>query len=165
MWRKAKNVRITYKIISSPDHQKSGKEEGGIKLDDTVESEPTEKTLMPQPKAIRGVDTPVPGVQAAWKWRGRGWLVVASSYWEVLGWGEREVDSGDRDGNGGEKEKWVVTWFAPSMFTPAGVDIYSDRKEGGSEGLVKEILGALEGLGVEEVSGICRDEMRVVGRD
>lgn len=53
--------------------------------------------------------------------RGRGLLKVASSHWEVIGWGER-------DG-----EKWAVTWFAPSMFTPAGVDIYSGNKKGMSE--------------------------------
>ena len=84
MWRKAKNVRITYKLLprASPTLP--------ILIDDEVCSSPTEKTWMPQPKSIRGVDTPdesVPG-GAAWNWRGRGWLKVASSHWEVLGWGE-----------------------------------------------------------------------------
>lgn len=108
---------------------------------------------MPQPKQIHGVDTPDPSIPAAWNWRGKGLLKVASSHWEILGWGER----------GGER--WVVTWFAPSLFTPAGVDVYSDRREGGSEGLVREILKGLEGMGCVEVSGVCKDEMRVVKLD
>src|SRR5947207_3142580 len=40
MWRKAKNVKITYSILKS--------EGGGECLDDTVESEPTARTLLPQ---------------------------------------------------------------------------------------------------------------------
>lgn len=136
-----------------------------ICLDDTVESEPTERTLLPQPKAIRGIDTPDRKVVAAWNWRGRGWLRIASSHWEVLGWGERDLVVDGAVGKGGEKERWVVTWFAPSLFTPAGVDVYSDRKEGGSEGLVKEVLSTLEGMSCVEVSGVCRNDMRAVKID
>lgn len=160
MWRKAKNVRITYSILPSSGKTSNGKEGEGICLDDTVESEPIAKTLLPQPKSIKGIDTPDPKVVAAWNWRGKGWLRIASSHWEVLGWGERELA-----GEGKGKERWVVTWFAPSLFTPAGVDIYSDRKEGGSEGLVKDVLSALEEMSCVEVSAVCRDEMRAVKFD
>jgi hypothetical protein len=142
MWRKAKNVRITYKILPAAT---AG---GEVCLDDTVESVPTQKTWMPQPKAIRGVDTP--DGDGAWAWRGKGLLKVASSKWEVLGWGEKEG------------ERWVVTWFAPSLFTPAGVDVYSSRKEGVSEGLYVEIEGALKGLQAKEVAELCRSEMMAV---
>lgn len=142
MWRKAKNVRITYKILrpSTPT--------GPILLDDTVESVPTQRTLLPQPKAIRGVDTP--DGDGAWAWRGRGLLKIASSRWEVLGWGEREG------------ERWVVTWFAPSLFTPAGLDVYSSRKEGISEGLFGDLERALERLGAKEMAELCKTEMRRV---
>jgi hypothetical protein len=142
MWRKAKNVRITYKIIppSTPS--------GPTLLDDEVCSEPTQKTLMPQPKSIKGIDTP--DGEGAWNWRGKGWLKIASSHWEVLGWGER-------DG-----ERWVVTWFAPSLFTPAGVDIYSSRKEGLSKGLYGDIMSGLEGLEAKDMAELCKEEMRAV---
>ena len=103
---------------------------------------------MPQPKSIKGIDTP--DGDGAWNWRGKGWLKVASSHWEVLGWGQR-------DGEG-----WVVTWFAPSLFTPAGLDIYSGRKEGMSEGLYREIMEALEGLEAKEMAELCKTEMREV---
>ncbi|KAK2629942.1 hypothetical protein QTJ16_000762 [Diplocarpon rosae] len=62
-----------------------------------------------------------------------------------------------------EKERWVVTWFKASLFTPMGVDVYSDRKEGMSEGLYRMISAALErGEAGEEVAGMCRAEMREV---
>lgn len=80
MWRKAKNVRITYKILP------------GELLDDTVESVPTQKSWMPQPREIKGVDTP--DGEGAWAWRGRGLLKVASSRWEVLGWGREGGEVG-----------------------------------------------------------------------
>ncbi|KAG4413612.1 hypothetical protein IFR04_013234 [Cadophora malorum] len=148
MWRKAKNVRITYKLLprASPTLP--------ILIDDEVCSSPTEKTWMPQPKSIRGVDTPdesVPG-GAAWNWRGRGWLKVASSHWEVLGWGEFVDQEGKR-------ERWVVTWFAKSMFTPPGVDVYSERKEGVGGKLLEEIRRVVaEGAAGEEVRKLCEGE-------
>jgi len=142
MWRKAKNVRITYKILAASTPG------GEACLDDCVENEPTERTLLPQPKSIRGVDTP--DGEGAWAWRGKGLLRIASSRWEVLGWGER-------DG-----ERWVVTWFAPSLFTPAGVDVYSGRREGISEGLFEVVEKALEGLRAREVAELCKNEMRAV---
>lgn len=94
---------------------------------------------MPQPSSIRGIDTP--DGDGAWNWRGKGWLKIASSHWEILGWGEREIVEGMGKG---EMERWVVTWFAPSLFTPQGFDIYSSRKEGLSEGTYREVRNALE---------------------
>jgi hypothetical protein len=73
--------------------------------------------------------------------------MIASSHWEVLGWGERAG------------ERWVVTWFAPSLFTPAGLDIYCDRKEGISEGLYREIRTALEMMEVKELAALVKSDM------
>jgi len=141
MWRKAKNVQITYAIIPATSSSPA-------LLDDIVSSEPTARTFLPQPKSIRGVDTP--DGEGGWDWRGRGLLKIASSHWEVLGWGER-------DG-----ERWVVTWFAPSMFTPAGLDIYSSRKEGMGDGLYQDIMTALEGLEAKDMAALVKAEMREV---
>ncbi|RDW68352.1 hypothetical protein BP5796_09009 [Coleophoma crateriformis] len=142
MWRKAKNVRITYKIIppSSPD--------GLACLDDEVCSEPTARTLLPQPKSIKGIDTP--DGAGGWNWRGKGWLKIATSQWEVLGWGEK----GD--------EKWAVTYFAASMFTPAGLDIYSSKKEGISADLVKDIISALQGSESRDMAALVTASMKEV---
>lgn len=103
---------------------------------------------MPQPKSIKGIDTP--DGDGAWNWRGKGWLKVASSHWEVLGWGEVEG------------ERWVVTWFAPSLFTPAGLDIYSSRKEGLSEGLYGKIMKGLEALEATEMAELVKRDMKAV---
>jgi len=48
------------------------------------------------------------------------------------------------------------------VFTQEGVDVYSDRMEGGSEGLVGEILTALNGIGARELGELCERDMRVV---
>ncbi|KAG9248212.1 hypothetical protein BJ878DRAFT_532044 [Calycina marina] len=141
MWRKARNVQITYAIIPSTSSSPE-------LLDDTVTSTPTARTLLPQLKAIRGIDTP--DGHGGWDWRGKGWLKIASSHWEVLGWGEHEG------------ERWVVTWFAPSLFTPAGLDLYSSRKEGMRDVLYKEIMEKLEGLEAKEMAELAKAEMRAV---
>lgn len=151
MWRKAKNVRITYKIIPPSDPSKP------TLLDDEVCSEPTQRTLMPQPKSIKGIDTP--DGEASWNWRGKGWLKVASSHWEILGWGARSATTVEGESI---KERWVVTWFAPSLFTPAGVDLYSSRTAGMTESTYSHIMTALENIGVPELVDLIKDEMRQV---
>ncbi|KAH7346757.1 hypothetical protein BKA65DRAFT_585813 [Rhexocercosporidium sp. MPI-PUGE-AT-0058] len=142
MWRKAKNVRITYKLLPPPSSSSSSS--SPTLLDDEVSSEPTSKTLLPQPKSIRGIDTPDASVPdgGAWNWRGRGWLRVASSHWEVLGWGEFVHADGGREG-------WVVTWFEKRLFTPAGVDFYSERRGGWGAGWWRRLGGCLRREGRE----------------
>lgn len=71
-------------------------------------------------QTIEGVDTASGEGRGEWDWRGKKWLKIASSHWEVLGWGEEEAT-----GN-----KWVVTCFAKTLFTPAGVDLYSRDNTG-----------------------------------
>lgn len=121
---------------------------GSTLLYDEVLSEPTQWSLLPQPKSIKGINTP--DGEGAWNWRGRGWLKIATSHWEVLGWGERGDD------------KWAVTWFAPSMFTPAGLDIYSSRKEGMSEELYQDIMKALGRLEAKEIVDVVKADMQEV---
>ncbi|KAI1843043.1 hypothetical protein JX266_010732 [Neoarthrinium moseri] len=127
MWRSAINVRITYKPLAAPAGQATDN------VDDLVEYE--KKGSL---KKVEGIDTPDPSTPGSWNWRGKGWLKIASSHWEVLGWGERPHADG--------VERWVVTWFAPTLFTKEGVDIYSDRKEGLSQDTLDEVMKALKGL-------------------
>lgn len=147
MWRKAKNVTITYNQLPPKTSGSS------ILLEDIVESVPTQSSWMPQPRKIRGVDTP--DGEGAWNWRGSGLLKIASSHWEVLGWGESEID-------GGLVERWVVTWFAPSLFTPAGLDVYSSRREGLSKRTYDGIMRGLEKLEVKELVDMARKDMMEV---
>ncbi|KAI1084868.1 hypothetical protein F5B20DRAFT_223756 [Whalleya microplaca] len=130
MWRSARNVRITYKPYK-PEVQP-------VANDNLVEYEKKSGKV----KAVRGIEKPHPKIPAAWNWRGRGLLAVASSHWEILGWGERPLPEDADD----DVERWAVTWFAPTLFTQEGVDIYSDRPEGLSAETVDAILTALKDL-------------------
>jgi hypothetical protein len=61
-------------------------------------------------------------------------------------------------------ERWAVTWFQETVFTKEGVDVYFERREGGSEGLVGDILSELgrvvEGKG--RLGELVAGEMREV---
>lgn len=138
MWKSKSDVCITYSPISDSD-----------KLDDLVtyhSSHPSPKnpTTKPKEKSVHGTSSPTVGKPGEFDWRGKGWLMIASSHWEVLGWGttERGFD-------------WVVTYFAKTLFTPAGADIYLRKVEGESGGG----KGTGEG-GIEE--GI-RQAMKALG--
>jgi len=150
MWRTARNVRITY----TPHPPRPS--DGAPRLGDLVEYEAADgKGGL---KNVAGVDTAAAEGGGSWDWRGSGWLFFVTSRWEVLGWGERPLS----DAEGGGVERWVVTWFAPTLFTKEGVDIYSDRAGGGSEETVREILAALNGHGAKPVAQMCEKDMRPV---
>lgn len=154
MWRTARNVRITY----SPLPPTSGDAASARpRVDDLVQYE--KKTSgKGGVKTVSGVDTASaagPGATWSWDWRGKGLLAFVTSHWEVVGWGER-------DAAGGEKERWAVTWFAPTLFTKEGVDLYSDRQGGMSPALAGEILAALKGLDAAPLVKMVEADMREV---
>ncbi|KAJ8695575.1 hypothetical protein PTI98_008165 [Pleurotus ostreatus] len=132
MWRSKRNVRITYTPLSGPSS-----DGGPQRIDDlvTYQSIGSDKV-----QSVRGIDTAVIGGGAdgwAWHWRGKGWLMIASSRWEVLGYGTVTE---------GEEEQWAVTYFAKTLPTPAGLDIYSRSQQGLSDGLLGQIKEALKGI-------------------
>lgn len=144
MWRTARNVRITYRPIDAS----AG--DARARVDDLVEYE--RSSGKGGVRTVAGVDTAcAAGDAGSWDWRGKGMLGFVTSHWEVLGWGERA------DG-----ERWVVTWFAPTLFTKEGVDLYSDRKEGMSEALAGELLAGLKGLGAKELVDMVQADMQPV---
>jgi hypothetical protein len=140
MWRSAKNVRITYKPL----------EDGTV--DDLVEYE--KKNSDSKVKSVEGIDKPDPNLVGAWNWRGKGWLKIASSHWEILGYGERPCTDAP-DG----VERWVLTWFAPTLFTQEGLDIYSDRREGLSKETVEEIKSSISKLDAPKVVELTKKQM------
>ena len=97
-----------------------------------------------KPKTVHGVDTSTGTGTAsdrlrAWKWRGKGWLSMASSQWEILGFGS--VVSED------DENRWMVTYFQKTLFTPAGIDIYSRHPGGLAETVLRDIKAELERVG------------------
>ncbi|KAJ5781166.1 hypothetical protein N7457_006326 [Penicillium paradoxum] len=132
LWKGKRNVNITYKLLPA--------DAAGIqKIDDLVQYQAIDSEKI---KSVHGVDTPAPDNPGAWDWRGRGWLMIASSHWECLGFG-------DVDDN-----QWVVTYFAKTLFTPAGIDVYSRNKEGLSQTTVDQILNALKELGIKDITDL-----------
>jgi hypothetical protein len=81
-----------------------------------------------------------------YNWRGKGLLMIASSKWEILGYGDEDPTL-----TNGESNQWVATYFAKTMFTPAGVDFYS-RKGQLNPDTVERLKGALVGLGGDVAS-------------
>jgi hypothetical protein len=146
MWRSARNVRISYTgLPPRPD--------GRARIDDLVEYQPTKKTDVL--KTVEGVDTAATAGGASWDWRGKGWLFFVSSHWEVVAWGESRREDG-------EVERWAVTWFAPTVFTKEGVDVYCDRREGLSVATYGRIEEALRKVEAKELAGMVETDMRPV---
>ncbi|KAF4967900.1 hypothetical protein FSARC_4640 [Fusarium sarcochroum] len=141
MWRDARNVRITYKMLP-------GTSDGRPRIDDLVEYEPTSKDGTR--KTVEGIDTQASAV--GWDWRGKGWLKFVATHWELLGWGEAVTAEG-------VKERWAVTWFAPTVFTKEGLDIYCDRKEGLSEETYARVMEALRGSEAKKVAEMVEAHM------
>ena len=115
MWKSKRNVQIKYTPL--PPSSNAVSAESTDRLDDLVTYQSQTSTKL---QTIEGVDTASGQGRGEWDWRGKGWLKIASSHWEVLGWGEEE----------GTGNKWVVTCFAKTLFTPAGVDLYSRDNSG-----------------------------------
>ncbi|KAJ5690087.1 hypothetical protein N7462_004479 [Penicillium macrosclerotiorum] len=134
LWKGKRNVNITYKTLSADPS-------GLIKIDDLVQYQTIDSDKI---RSVHGVDTPSPGNQGAWDWRGKGWLMIASSHWECLGFGHTD------DGN-----QWIVTYFAKTLFTPAGIDIYSRNKNGLQQDIINEILNGLRDLGAQEIADLA----------
>ncbi|KJZ80198.1 hypothetical protein HIM_00048 [Hirsutella minnesotensis 3608] len=144
MWRSARNVRISYMPLPA-------KADGSARINDLVEYEPTNKTGVR--KTVEGIDTQA--TTNGWDWRGKGLLFFVSSHWEILGWGEETTEAGS-------SEKWAVTWFAPTLFTKEGLDVYCDQREGISEGTYKKVEAALKKLDAPKVVAMVEQDMRPV---
>ncbi|KAK6354777.1 hypothetical protein TWF696_003913 [Orbilia brochopaga] len=141
MWKSAKNITITYTSIPSTPSA----------IDDMIHyqarSTTTAASSTPAPvKSIHGVDYPLTDnpTDLSYKWRGKGWLMIATSRWQVVGYGGRDV----RDVDGVlEGVEWVLTYFEKSLFTPAGVDIMTLEKDGVDDETFKAIQDGLKGCG------------------
>lgn len=131
MWKSKRNVRIQYTPLEPSVASISA--DNTDRLDDLV----TYQSLTGEKVSeVKGIDKAAGSGthRGEWDWRGKGWLKVASSHWEVLGWGE-EANNGNN--------KWVVTMFAKTLFTPAGIDVYSQSREGLRAETLEEIKLAL----------------------
>ncbi len=147
MWRSARNVRISYKFAQTT-------RDGAPRNEDMVEYENVDGKG--GVKSVSGGNTgSLATAGGVWDWRGKGWLFFVTSHWEILGWGERPLADGG-------VERWAVTWFAKTIFSAEGVDIYSDRKEGCSKELAEGILKALRAVDAKPLAELVEKDMREV---
>jgi hypothetical protein len=141
MWKSKRNVRIKYTPL--PASSSSTPSESTDRIDDLVTYQSLTSSKISK---IEGVDTASGNGRGEWDWRGKGLLKIASSHWEVLGWGEEE----------GTGNKWIVTCFAKTLFTPAGVDLYSRDTAGlqaGTVAAIKKGLSEVEDEGIRKMAG------------
>ena len=141
-WKGKHNVNITYEILPSDSS-------GVTKIDHVVTYQAIGSEKF---KTLRGLNTPTPGPgnQGAWDWRGKGWLMIVSSHWECLGFGHAQ-----------DNNRWIVAYFAKTLFTPAGIDIYTRHKEGLPQSTIDEILKALKELGIKEITELANNIFQI----
>ncbi|KAF2725366.1 hypothetical protein K431DRAFT_281314 [Polychaeton citri CBS 116435] len=165
MWKSKRNVQIQYTSLAPSDPSVTAEGGESDRLDDLVTYQGLDSSKV---SSVRGVDKAANAQRRdVWDWRGRGWLVVAGSRWEVIGWGEEEEEGGGGGdhaptgssppgGGGTNKNKWVVTLFAKTLFTPQGVDIYSLSPQGVKaetlQGIKKALAGCEDGS-VKKLAG------------
>ena len=107
MWLKGDKTSPTFnfKII-----QKQGKDA----LDDAVMYWKNGKE-----KSILGIDTALNQENTAFLWRGKGWLSLVTSKWNLLHFNPQQ--------------QWAIIGFSKTLFTPKGYDVISRQKELSSE--------------------------------
>ena len=142
MWKNKRNVRIKYTPLD-PSIPTIAKEHTD-RLDDLVSYQALDKEKV---ETVHGVDksSSAGDARGEWDWRGKGLLKVASSHWEILAWGEEE----------GTGNKWVVTEFAKTLFTPAGIDVYSRDRYGLKEETLQAIKEALASVDDEDMKKLA----------
>ncbi|KAL8819377.1 MAG: hypothetical protein Q9223_002165 [Gallowayella weberi] len=153
MWKSKRNVTITYTLLPPSPSTSTPP------LDDRVRYQTLTSS---KTKTIEGVDTPSAGARGEeWDWRGKKWLKVATSHWEVLGWGDL-LDEFHNDGKEDRENQWAVTFFAKTLFTPAGIDVYSRRKGGVGEEVVERIKEELVASGDQVIRKLAGEIFEVV---
>lgn len=146
LWKGKQNVRITYKALVGEETSVSGRMPN---LDDHVEYQ---KAGSNEWSSVRGVSKPaaVEGVGhgLAYAWRGKGLLAVASSSWEILAYGT--------DIHAAEHNDYAVTYFGKTLFTPAGLDIYTRTTSHLSEETLSAIKGALQSQSDQNLASLAK---------
>jgi hypothetical protein len=80
LWKNKRNVTITYTPIPPTATTKiAGSSGNDTKLDDLVQYQSRDASK-PKIHSVRGIDTPSRSNRGAWDWRGKGWLMIASSH-------------------------------------------------------------------------------------
>jgi len=155
LWNDKKDVTITYTPLQ-PTPPSTTPTQEPLRFNDIVEYRSrSASSISSKPSRIEGIDTLLPAPPSApadfapaasYKWRGKGLLMIASSKWQILGYGQG----------------WAVTYFEKTLFTPAGLDVYSRDEKGLSKELLDEITSKTKAL--DGVAGKLAQELFDVPR-
>ncbi|KAF7347708.1 hypothetical protein MVEN_01528000 [Mycena venus] len=148
LWRNKKNVKITYSAIPG---------EPETTFDDLVSYELRLAKPGRSPSTVKGIDRLEKGASGRWKWRGKGLLMIATSKWQLLGFNVSptvQAASEPSESKPNDPE-WVITYFASTLFTPAGLDIYSRSKDALSDEFIQGLIEEIGALG--EVGSLVKD--------
>lgn len=169
IWKDKRNITITYTpgpATHTPNHAKLETTQGTDRLDDVVEYQSASSTKI---KEVRGrnvanadyadenaavsananASTAEEADGSGFDWRGKGIIAAAYSTWSIIGWGEE----------GGNK--WMVTYFRKTVFTPAAVQMYSWNESGLNDVLVEKLKRCLSENGSAEVRKLATALYRV----
>ncbi|TNY21113.1 hypothetical protein DMC30DRAFT_351193 [Rhodotorula diobovata] len=146
LWNNKRDVTITYSPIEGASQ---------TTFDDLVEFRRQGAAPDSKKWSVKGIDmleTDVEGNGARWKWRGKGWLRISTSHWQLLGFSLSPLLSATAVPLGPSptpSPDWVVTYFSSTLFTPAGLDIYARDPRGVDEDKVRALTAEIERLGGE----------------
>lgn len=84
--------------------------------------------------------------------------MIATSQWQLLGFNISEKSSQ-------EDPEWIVTYFKSTIFTPAGLDIYSRGPHTLSDEFVQRLVVKIESLGGEMADLVKKGGMFRVPHD
>lgn len=76
--------------------------------------------------------------------------MIATSRWQLLGFNVHTTPEPQAE------PEWVVTYFASTLFTPAGLDIYARTARGVPDEMVEKLTKGIEELG-GEVANLVKD--------
>ena len=147
MWKSNRNVTVNYSIIPA---QKS--QDLPNKIDNSTSYQSLTSSKV---KTINGIDTALGTDTSIWDWRGKGWLTIIASHWEILGYG-------DIPGEAGRPGQWLVVFIAATKFTNAGISILSRMKEGIPEIVLKDVLESLGRIENEAVKKFVGEIVEVL---
>ncbi|GHJ83997.1 hypothetical protein NliqN6_0399 [Naganishia liquefaciens] len=150
LWKDKKDVCITYSAMAEDST-------GRPRLDDLVEYRKQSASSDSIPSTVKGIDVLDNSHNGAtFNWRGKGWLKIASSHWQFLGYDQESSEP-----------QWAVTFFSKTLFTPAGLDIYMRQPlpEAGNAGKaqLEKIVAAIIASPDKTIAQLAKDGGFVVG--
>lgn len=106
-------------------------------------------------KQVRGTDTV--GKDGSYVWRGKGFGLLKTGTWEVLGWGGGGKSAAAANSFAGAQpgdttaDQWIITYFGRTMFSAPGISICARRKSGLSEKMLRRLMEGLRRIDGELV--------------